>query len=110
MAHVRNFGKTPFLWDRRDVRHELRGGYGFLCAHWAYDAEVKYDMERVRAYDTRAILPRPMPSPLKLMWQTRVACRWAISLHSFFLFDTRRGAAQRRSAHSHGLPARGRYA
>jgi len=47
-----DFGQTPFLFDRLDVRHELRLRYGFLGAHWGYDVEVKYDLERSRAYDS----------------------------------------------------------
>jgi hypothetical protein len=50
--YFQDFGKTPFLFDRRDVRHELRLRYGFLGTHWAYDLGVNYDMERKRAYDT----------------------------------------------------------
>jgi hypothetical protein len=47
-----DFGRTPFVFDRRDVRHEMRLRYGFLGARWAYDMELKYDMERLRAYDS----------------------------------------------------------
>jgi hypothetical protein len=50
--YQQDFGKTPFLFDQRDVKHELRLRYAFLGAHWAYDTEIKYDMERLRAYDS----------------------------------------------------------
>jgi hypothetical protein len=50
--YQKDFGKTPFLFDRRDVRHELRLRYSYLGSAWAYDTEIKYDLERVRAYDS----------------------------------------------------------
>lgn len=50
--YQQDFGRTPFLFDRLDVSHELRLRYGFLGAHWGYDVEVKYDLERARAYDS----------------------------------------------------------
>jgi hypothetical protein len=50
--YQKDFGKTPFIFDRRDVRHELRLRYGYLGGTWGYDAEIKYDLERVRAYDS----------------------------------------------------------
>jgi len=50
--YQQEFGKTPFVFDRRDVRKELRLRYGFLGGRWAYDLAVKYDLDRKRAYDT----------------------------------------------------------
>jgi hypothetical protein len=50
--HIAAFGSTPFLFDRRDVKNELRLRYAFLGSRWAYDTEIKYDLERVRAYDS----------------------------------------------------------
>lgn len=45
-------GTSPFEFDRRDVRHELRLQYGYLGGAWAYGLSVNYDLERKRAYDT----------------------------------------------------------
>jgi hypothetical protein len=50
--YMQDFGNTPFLFDRRDVKKELRLRYGYLGGKWAYDTEIKYDLERVRAYDS----------------------------------------------------------
>ncbi len=50
--YSKDFGKTPFLFDQRDVTHELRLRYGYAGGTWAYDSEVKYDLERLRAYDS----------------------------------------------------------
>jgi hypothetical protein len=50
--YSKDFGKTPFEFDRRDVTHELRLRYGYLGGSWGYDTEVKYDLERLRAYDS----------------------------------------------------------
>lgn len=50
--YSKDFGKTPFLFDQRDVTHELRLRYGYVGGSWGYDTEVKYDMERLRAYDS----------------------------------------------------------
>jgi hypothetical protein len=49
---MQDVGNTPFLFDQRDVRHELRLRYAFLGAHWGYDLSLKYDLERRRAYDS----------------------------------------------------------
>jgi len=46
-------GTSPFVFDRRDVRHEMRLRYAHLDRRWGYDVNVHYDMERWRAYDTR---------------------------------------------------------
>jgi hypothetical protein len=50
--YAKDFGKTPFEFDRRDVTHEMRVRYAYSGGAWAYDAEIKYDMERTRAYDS----------------------------------------------------------
>lgn len=50
--YSKDFGKTPFEFDRRDVTHELRLRYAYSGGSWAYDTEIKYDMERLRAYDS----------------------------------------------------------
>lgn len=47
-----DFGKTPFLYDALDVRHEMRLRYGYLGGDWAYDFNLHYDLERSRTYDT----------------------------------------------------------
>jgi hypothetical protein len=45
-------GKTPFVFDHKDVPHEVRLQYGFLGAHWSYGLNIHYDVQRWRAYDT----------------------------------------------------------
>jgi hypothetical protein len=50
--YAKDFGKTPFEFDRRDVTHEMRLRYAYSGGAWAYDTEIKYDMERLRAYDS----------------------------------------------------------
>lgn len=50
--YMQDFGHTPFLFDARDVRHELRLKYAFTGTRWAYDLGVNFDLERKRAYDT----------------------------------------------------------
>lgn len=46
------YGSTPFLFDRKDVRKELRLRYGHIDSGWLYDLSVRYDLDRRRAYDT----------------------------------------------------------
>ncbi|HSV74177.1 MAG TPA: hypothetical protein VLH79_10495 [Chthonomonadales bacterium] len=46
-------GRSPFVFDRRDVRHEMRLRYAYVGSRWGYDLNVHYDMERWRAFDTR---------------------------------------------------------
>lgn len=53
-----DFGRTPFLFDRKDVAHEVRLGYGFLGARWAYDMGLHYDVQRWRAYDSSYAIRR----------------------------------------------------
>ena len=43
-------GQTPFLWDRRDIRHELRLQYQ-VSGPWAFGVATKIDLERSRPYD-----------------------------------------------------------
>jgi hypothetical protein len=47
-----DFGKTPFLFDHKDVPHEVDFNYGCLAAHWGYNFGVRYDVQRWRAFDT----------------------------------------------------------
>ncbi|MCS6776600.1 MAG: hypothetical protein RMJ43_15885 [Chloroherpetonaceae bacterium] len=44
-------GATPFVFDRQDVRHELRLRAQF-GGPWAFGVTTRYDLERARAYDT----------------------------------------------------------
>lgn len=50
-------GRTPFAFDALDVRHELRlrAQYG---GAWGFGIVTRYDLERVRAYDTEIALVR----------------------------------------------------
>lgn len=52
------FGTTPFVFDRRDVAHELRLVYGYRGPVWGHDVAVCYDLERKRAYDTSVSIRR----------------------------------------------------
>jgi hypothetical protein len=51
-------GRTPFLFDRRDLRNEARLRYGHIEGRWAYDLVLNIDMDRNRAYDSSASLRR----------------------------------------------------
>lgn len=50
-------GRTPFVFDRRDVRHELRLQYQ-VSGPWAFGIIASYDLERSRAYDTEVAIAR----------------------------------------------------
>jgi len=50
-GYMRDYGQTPFIFDRKDIVHELSGRYSFLGNHWAYDAEIRADLQRFHAYD-----------------------------------------------------------
>jgi len=50
--YEKDFGKTPFAFDSRDVTHEMRLIYGYIGPNWAYDSTIKYDMQRLRSYDS----------------------------------------------------------
>lgn len=50
-------GRTPFLFDRRDIRHELRLQYQ-VGGPVAFGVLSRYDMERSRFYDTELALLR----------------------------------------------------
>lgn len=45
-------GSTPFVFDHRDVTHELRARVGYLTGMWGSDLSVNFDLQRGRAYDT----------------------------------------------------------
>ena len=50
-------GRTPFFFDRRDIRHELRLRYQ-VGGPWAFGIVTRYDLERSRAYDSEFVLLR----------------------------------------------------
>jgi hypothetical protein len=50
-------GQTPFVFDRRDIRHELRLRAQF-GGPWAFGVMTRYDLERIRAYDTEFAILR----------------------------------------------------
>lgn len=49
--YLADTGNTPFLFDRRDIRHELRFQYQ-VGGPWAFGVLTRIDLERSRAYDT----------------------------------------------------------
>jgi hypothetical protein len=53
-----DYGRTPFLFDRMDVRNDLALRYAVLGPKWVYDLNVRYDLDRGRAYDTLASIRR----------------------------------------------------
>lgn len=56
--YVHAIGRTPFLFDDRDVRHEMGTRLGFLNRGWGFDLGIRWDMERKRAYDTQVTAKR----------------------------------------------------
>lgn len=48
--YVADYGRTPFVFDRRDIRHELRLQYQ-VSGPWGFGIASKIDLERSRAYD-----------------------------------------------------------
>ncbi len=50
-------GKTPFEFDERDIRHELRLQYQ-VSGPWAFGIVSKWDIERSKAYDTEISVVR----------------------------------------------------
>ncbi len=48
-------GRTPFFFDRRDIRHELRLQYQ-VNGPLAFGILSRYDLERARVYDTEIAL------------------------------------------------------
>lgn len=55
--NLKEEGRTPFLFDRRDIRHELRLTYQ-VSGPWAFGITSKIDLERSRAYDGELALVR----------------------------------------------------
>ena len=55
--YVTDQGSTPFVWDRRDIRHELRLQYQ-VSGPWAFGIATKIDLERSRAYDGELAIVR----------------------------------------------------
>jgi Protein of unknown function (DUF3769) len=55
--YVTDAGRTPFEFDRRDIRHELRLQYQ-VGGPWAFGVTSKIDLERSRAYDGEIAIVR----------------------------------------------------
>ncbi len=55
--YVTDTGRTPFLFDRRDIRHELRLQYQ-VSGPVAFGILTRYDLERSRAFDTELAVLR----------------------------------------------------
>lgn len=69
---MKDFGSTPFVFDRRDITHELRLHLGHLGTRWAFDFGVNYDLDRSRAYDVEASVRRRWDCvEVGLGWRTR---------------------------------------
>ena len=65
-------GTTPFAFDARPMRHELRLRYAFLGARWGYGFDLDCDLERRRAYDTGvSVRPRFDCVEIGLAYRTR---------------------------------------
>ncbi|MGC8667169.1 MAG: hypothetical protein ACP5VE_03500 [Chthonomonadales bacterium] len=69
---MKDFGATPFAFDRRDITHELRLRFGHSGTQWALDLGVNYDLDRHRAYDVEAAVRRRWDCvEVGLGWRTR---------------------------------------
>ena len=55
--YVHDEGRTPFAFDHRDIRHELRLQYQ-VSGPWAFGIASKIDLERSRAYDGELAIAR----------------------------------------------------
>ncbi|HZT41169.1 MAG TPA: hypothetical protein VFA07_03225 [Chthonomonadaceae bacterium] len=55
--YLTDTGNTPFLFDRRDIRHELRLQYQ-VGGPWAFGLLGRWDLERGRAYDAEVSILR----------------------------------------------------
>ena len=55
--YVTDNGRTPFAFDQRDIRHELRLQYQ-VGGPWAFGVVSKIDLERSRAYDGEIAIAR----------------------------------------------------
>lgn len=55
-----SIGRTPFIFDRLDVRHELQFSYGCQAAHWIYGIGLSVDLSRGREYDSEFQILRRM--------------------------------------------------
>ncbi len=67
-----SIGRTPFIFDRLDVRHELQLSYGCQAAHWIYGIGMSVDLSRGREYDSEfQILRRLDCMSFGIGYQTR---------------------------------------
>ncbi len=55
--YLTDAGKTPFVFDRRDIRHELRMQYQ-VGGPYLFSILSRYDMEKLRAYDEEIAVVR----------------------------------------------------
>lgn len=55
--YVSESGRTPFLFDRRDIRNELRLQYQ-VGGPWAFGLQSRINLDRSAAYDTEAAVIR----------------------------------------------------
>lgn len=51
-------GKSPFLWDRVQVRSEAFGGKRFAVGRYRLEGYVRYDLERNSFYDVQVAVAR----------------------------------------------------
>ncbi|CCW34369.1 hypothetical protein CTKA_00619 [Chthonomonas calidirosea] len=57
LRHLADLGRTPFLFDRRDVRNELRLQYQ-VGGTWAFGLMSHIDLDHNRAYDNELAIIR----------------------------------------------------
>jgi hypothetical protein len=55
--YLTDAGTTPFSFDRRDIRHELRLRYQ-VGGPWAFGVLTKFDLERSRVFDSEFAVVR----------------------------------------------------
>jgi hypothetical protein len=53
-------GQTPFVFDRSDIRNEMRLYLRGDDVGWSYSLAVSYDTDRMRAYETAVAIRRKM--------------------------------------------------
>jgi len=55
--YLTDAGSTPFVFDRRDIRHEMRVQYQ-VGGPYLFSVNAKFDMEELRAYDEEVTIVR----------------------------------------------------
>jgi hypothetical protein len=55
--YASDWGRTPFVFDRRDIRHELMLRYQ-VGGPWAFGVATRLDLERARSYESEIAILR----------------------------------------------------